>query len=66
MSDITVKELKLLRKALERDIIELVEVFEERSGVRVESIHVRRVENATIGSPAIESILGSITITTSI
>ena len=70
MSEITVAEVRVLRKALERDIRERIDSFESITRTKVRSIHVSRTNTPRLanldvthlGSSSRESVLTGIEI----
>ena len=66
MSEITVKDISLLRKALERDIQERIASFESITGCSVKSVRVSRVNTTDMDSPSRKSVLAGIEISTSL
>ena len=66
MSEITVRELGLLRKALERDIQDRITSFESITGCAVKSVYVCRNDVTDMGSPSRKSVLAGIEISTTL
>ena len=66
MSEITVKDLKLLCKALERDIEDRIATFEDITGIAVTRVHVSRFDVPDMDSPSRKSVLAGIEISTSL
>ena len=66
MSEITVKEVQVLRRALERDIQVRIASFESITGCVVTSVYVSRVNATYMDSPSRESVLAGIEISTAL
>ena len=66
MSDITVREVSLLRKALERDIQERIASFKDSTGVAVTHVHVSRVIAPAKGTVFYRSAIAGIEISTTL
>ena len=66
MSEITVKEVNVLRKALERDIQVCIASFESITGCVVTSVYVSRVNATDMDSPSRKSVLTGIEISTAV
>lgn len=66
MSEITVEEVHVLTRSLERDIQERIASFENITGCAVTSVYVSRVNVDEMDSSPCGSILAAIEIKTSI
>ena len=66
MSEITVKEVHILTRSLERDIQERIASFESITGCAVKSVYVCRNDLTDMGSPSRKSVLTGIEISTTL
>ena len=66
MSEITVKEVHVLTRSLERDIQEHIASFESITGCAVKSVYVCRNDVTDMGSPSRKSVLAGIEISTTV
>ena len=66
MSEITVKEVQVLRRALERDIQVRIASFESITGCVVTSVYVSRVNATDMDSSSRKSVLAGIEISTAL
>ena len=66
MRKITVKEVHVLSRALERDIQVRIASFESITGCVVTSVYVSRVNATGMGSPSRKSVLAGIEISTTL